>query len=69
MLLGILKELDSGNYEYCTCWKWGGTVTDRNSGPDLLKFREALDIYKVEDVVWDTYKDKRDIAHAFKEIT
>ncbi|KAF6160073.1 hypothetical protein GIB67_025736, partial [Kingdonia uniflora] len=50
-LPGIPKELDSDNYEHCTCWKWGGSVTDRNGSPALLKFRKALDNYKVEDVV------------------
>ncbi|KAF6145615.1 hypothetical protein GIB67_037648, partial [Kingdonia uniflora] len=34
----------------------------------LLKFREALDNYKGDDVVWDPYKDKIDFAHGFKEI-
>ncbi|KAF6147149.1 hypothetical protein GIB67_036868 [Kingdonia uniflora] len=81
-------------------WSWGSAVLahmyynlDRYSGPALLKFREALDNYKLEDiilsnstiiqsslvvniqhcqnehVVWDPYKDKRDFAHAFKEVT
>ncbi|KAF6166179.1 hypothetical protein GIB67_023889 [Kingdonia uniflora] len=68
-LPGIPKELDFDNYEHYNCWKWGGSITDRNGGPTILKFREALDNYKVEDVVWDPYRDKRDYAHAFKEIT
>ncbi|KAF6141176.1 hypothetical protein GIB67_018266 [Kingdonia uniflora] len=42
---------------------------DRYGGTSLLKFREALDNYKLEDVVWDPYRDKRDSAHAFKEVT
>ncbi|KAF6175057.1 hypothetical protein GIB67_039605, partial [Kingdonia uniflora] len=45
----IPKELDSDNYEHCTCYKWGGSVTDRNDGLALLKFRESFDNYKVED--------------------
>ncbi|KAF6169268.1 hypothetical protein GIB67_013698 [Kingdonia uniflora] len=65
----IPKELDSDNYKHYTCRKWGGSVMDRNGGLALQKFREALDNYKVEDVIWDPYKDKRDYAHAFKEIT
>ncbi|KAF6171312.1 hypothetical protein GIB67_036980 [Kingdonia uniflora] len=41
----------------------------RYSGIALLKFREALDNYQLEDVVWDPYRDKKDSAHAFKEVT
>ncbi|KAF6162983.1 hypothetical protein GIB67_021132 [Kingdonia uniflora] len=66
-LAGISKEMDSDAYEHCTCWKWDVSVTDRYGGTTLLKFREALDNYKPEDVVWDPYRDKRDSAHAFKE--
>ncbi|KAF6143440.1 hypothetical protein GIB67_029609 [Kingdonia uniflora] len=61
------KEMDSDAYEHCTCWKWDVSVTDRYGGTALLNFREALDNYKLEDVVWDPYKDKRDSPHAFKE--
>ncbi|KAF6136892.1 hypothetical protein GIB67_018931, partial [Kingdonia uniflora] len=66
---GIPKEMDSDAYEYCTCWKWDESITDRYGGTTLPKFREALDNYKLEDVVWDPYRDKRDFAHAFKEVT
>ncbi|KAF6162435.1 hypothetical protein GIB67_017323 [Kingdonia uniflora] len=65
---GIPKEMDSDAYEHYTCWKWDLSVTDRYGGTALLKFREALDNYKLEDVVWDSYRDKRDFAHAFKEV-
>ncbi|KAF6168429.1 hypothetical protein GIB67_004981 [Kingdonia uniflora] len=68
-LPGIPKEQYSDATEHCTCWKWGGSVTDKSGGPALLRFREALDNYKVEDVVWDPYLDKRATTHAFKEIT
>ncbi|KAF6138978.1 hypothetical protein GIB67_010704 [Kingdonia uniflora] len=68
-LVGIPTEIDSDQYEHCTCWKWGESVTNRYSGPALLKFREVLDKYKVDDVVWNPYKDKMDYAHGFKEIT
>ncbi|KAF6152996.1 hypothetical protein GIB67_021601 [Kingdonia uniflora] len=68
-LVGIPKEMDSDTYEYCTCWKWDVSVTDRYGGIALLKFREALDNYKLEDVVWDPYRDKRDSAYAFKKVT
>ncbi|KAF6165880.1 hypothetical protein GIB67_012777 [Kingdonia uniflora] len=46
-----------------------GTDVPRYGGTTLLKFREALNNYKLEDVVWDPYKDKRDSTHAFKEVT
>ncbi|KAF6144745.1 hypothetical protein GIB67_017764 [Kingdonia uniflora] len=48
-LAGIPTEMDSDQYKYCTCWKWGGFVTDRYDGPTLLKFRETLNKYKVDD--------------------
>ncbi|KAF6169919.1 hypothetical protein GIB67_034311 [Kingdonia uniflora] len=41
---------------------------DKYGGLTLLKFREALEKYKLDDVVWDPYRDKRDFAHRFKEI-
>ncbi|KAF6146873.1 hypothetical protein GIB67_018526 [Kingdonia uniflora] len=64
----IPKEMDSDAYEHCTCWKWDVSITDRYGGSTLLNFREALDNYKLEDVVWDLYRDKRDSLHAFKEV-
>ncbi|KAF6173872.1 hypothetical protein GIB67_039823 [Kingdonia uniflora] len=36
---------------------------------DLLKFREAFDNYKVEDVVWDPYRTERRSDHDFNENT
>ncbi|KAF6148887.1 hypothetical protein GIB67_014258 [Kingdonia uniflora] len=65
---GIPKEMDFDAYEHCTCWKWDVSVTDRYGGTALLNFREALDNYKLEDVVWDPYIDKSDSPHAFKEV-
>ncbi|KAF6138781.1 hypothetical protein GIB67_039120, partial [Kingdonia uniflora] len=67
-LSGIPKEMDSDAYEHCTCWKWDVSVTDRYGGTTLLNFREALDNYKLENVVWDPNIDKRDSPHAFKEV-
>ncbi|KAF6165489.1 hypothetical protein GIB67_023318, partial [Kingdonia uniflora] len=68
-LVGIPKEIDSNAYEHCTCWKWDVSVTNRYGGTTLLNFREALDNYKLEDVVWDPYRDKKDSSLAFKEVT
>ncbi|KAF6155818.1 hypothetical protein GIB67_039149, partial [Kingdonia uniflora] len=48
-LAGIPKEMDYDAYEQCTCWKLDVFVTDRYGGTTLLKFREALDNYKLED--------------------
>ncbi|KAF6144868.1 hypothetical protein GIB67_001879 [Kingdonia uniflora] len=50
-LVGIPKEMDSDAYEHCTCWKWDVSVTDRYGGIALLNFREALDSYKLEDLL------------------
>ncbi|KAF6169146.1 hypothetical protein GIB67_038643 [Kingdonia uniflora] len=66
---GIPKEMDSDVYEHCTYWKWDVSVTNKYGVTALLNFREALDNYKLEDVVWDPYTDKRDSLHAFKEVT
>ncbi|KAF6161708.1 hypothetical protein GIB67_029152, partial [Kingdonia uniflora] len=68
-LAGIPTEMDSDAYEHCTCWKWDESVTDEYSGTTLLNFRDALDNYKLGDVIWDPYRDKWDSAHAFKEVT
>ncbi|KAF6147975.1 hypothetical protein GIB67_024150 [Kingdonia uniflora] len=65
---GIPKEMDSDAFKHYTCWKWDVSVTDRYGSTALLNFREALDNYKLEDVVWDPYRDKRDSLHAFKEV-
>ncbi|KAF6134572.1 hypothetical protein GIB67_022312 [Kingdonia uniflora] len=50
-LVGIPKEMDSNAYKHCTCWKWDASVTDRYGGTALLKFREALDNYKLENIL------------------
>ncbi|KAF6138985.1 hypothetical protein GIB67_010711, partial [Kingdonia uniflora] len=49
-LAGIPKEMDSDAYEHCTYWKWDVSLMDRYGGTTLLKFREALNNYKLEDV-------------------
>ncbi|KAF6144863.1 hypothetical protein GIB67_001874 [Kingdonia uniflora] len=49
-LAGIPKEMDSDRYEHCTCWKWDVSVSDRYGGTTLLKFRKALENYKLEDI-------------------
>ncbi|KAF6138677.1 hypothetical protein GIB67_009871 [Kingdonia uniflora] len=48
-LAGIPKKMDSDAHEYCTYWKWNVSVTNRYGGTTLLKFRKALDNYKLED--------------------
>ncbi|KAF6160272.1 hypothetical protein GIB67_019041 [Kingdonia uniflora] len=50
-LAGIPKEMDSDAYEHCTYWKWDVSVTDRYGSTTLLKFRKALDNYKLEDEI------------------
>ncbi|KAF6164961.1 hypothetical protein GIB67_005330 [Kingdonia uniflora] len=49
-LHGIPKEQQSDAPEYCTRWKWGLSITERTGARELLKYREAFDNYKVEDV-------------------
>ncbi|KAF6148211.1 hypothetical protein GIB67_011986 [Kingdonia uniflora] len=67
-LPGILEPNDSRGPEYCTRWSWSRMASDR-SGEEVLKtFREALDNYKLEDVVWDPYLEKRADRHVFKKV-
>ncbi|KAF6167697.1 hypothetical protein GIB67_017192 [Kingdonia uniflora] len=68
-LPGIPKEQHSDATEYCTRWKWGLSITDRTSTRKLMKYREAFDNYKVEDVVWDPYKAERRSDHDFSDNT
>ncbi|KAF6163440.1 hypothetical protein GIB67_029289 [Kingdonia uniflora] len=68
-LPGIPKEQHSDAVEYCTRWKWGLGIIDRTGSRDLLKYREAFDNYKVEDVVWDPYRAERRSDHDFNENT
>ncbi|KAF6167236.1 hypothetical protein GIB67_029874 [Kingdonia uniflora] len=66
---GIPKEQQSDAPEYCTRWKWGLSITERTGACELLKYREAFDNYKVEDVVWDPYRAQRRSDHDFNENT
>ncbi|KAF6149174.1 hypothetical protein GIB67_026030 [Kingdonia uniflora] len=68
-LPGIPKQQYSDAGEYCTRWKWGLSITDRTGACDLLKYREAFNNYKVEDVVWDPYRAERKSEHNFNENT
>ncbi|KAF6149014.1 hypothetical protein GIB67_009633, partial [Kingdonia uniflora] len=68
-LPGIPKEQHSDAEEYCTRWKWGLSITDRTDACELLKYREAFDNYKVEDVVWDPNRAERSSDHDFNENT
>ncbi|KAF6138057.1 hypothetical protein GIB67_042962 [Kingdonia uniflora] len=63
-----LKKLKE-HYEYKSASKKKKGLTMRYGGIALLKFRETLDNYKLEDVIWDPYRDKRDSPHEFKEVT
>ncbi|KAF6142595.1 hypothetical protein GIB67_007948 [Kingdonia uniflora] len=67
-LLGIPKPNDSRAPEYNTRWSWSRTTSDRSGVKALKTFREALDNYKLEDVVWDTYLEKRADRHVFKKV-
>ncbi|KAF6169460.1 hypothetical protein GIB67_004741 [Kingdonia uniflora] len=67
-LHGIPKHNDSRAPEYCTRWSWSRTTNDRSGEKALNIFREALDNYKLEDVVWDPYLEKRADRHVFKKV-
>ncbi|KAF6176592.1 hypothetical protein GIB67_034454 [Kingdonia uniflora] len=67
-LHGISKPNDSRAPEYCTRWSWSKTASDRSGEKALKTFREALDNYNLEDVVWDPYLEKIVDIHMFKKV-
>ncbi|KAF6145847.1 hypothetical protein GIB67_028842, partial [Kingdonia uniflora] len=69
-IAGIPKEMDSNVYEHCTCWKWDASISDRYSSTALLKFREALDNYKLEDPMPDLTLPKKydDLLAAHEDV-
>ncbi|KAF6156717.1 hypothetical protein GIB67_017139, partial [Kingdonia uniflora] len=67
-LPGIPKPNDSRASEYCTRWSWSRMTSDKSSKKALKTFREELDNYKLEDVVWDPYLEKRADRHVFKKV-
>ncbi|KAF6148469.1 hypothetical protein GIB67_038824 [Kingdonia uniflora] len=67
-LPGISKPNDSRVPEYCTRWSWSRSISDRSGERALKIFRETLDNYKLEDVVWDPYLEKRADRHMFKKV-
>ncbi|KAF6135306.1 hypothetical protein GIB67_001471 [Kingdonia uniflora] len=58
----------SGIAEFCTRWSWTKTTSAQSGSAALNMFREALDSYKLQDVVWDPYLVKREDKHNFKEV-
>ncbi|KAF6148875.1 hypothetical protein GIB67_014246, partial [Kingdonia uniflora] len=58
----------SGTAEFCTRWSWTKTTSAQSGSATLNMFREALDSYKLQDVVWDPYLEKREDKHNFKEV-
>ncbi|KAF6148858.1 hypothetical protein GIB67_014229 [Kingdonia uniflora] len=67
--LGAASRDDGRQFACCTTLLGDVSVTDRYGSTALINLREALDNYKLEDVVWDPYRDKRDSPHTFKEVT
>ncbi|KAF6155663.1 hypothetical protein GIB67_007100 [Kingdonia uniflora] len=67
-LPGISTPNQSGVAEFCTRWPWTKTTSTQSGSAALNMFREALDSYKFEDVVWDPYLEKREDKHNFKEV-
>ncbi|KAF6143148.1 hypothetical protein GIB67_000371 [Kingdonia uniflora] len=58
----------SGIAEFCTRWSWTKTTSAQSGSAALNMFREALDSYKLQDVVWDPYLVKREDKHNFNEV-
>ncbi|KAF6141971.1 hypothetical protein GIB67_037939 [Kingdonia uniflora] len=67
-LPGIPTPNQSGAAEFCTRWSWTKTTSPQSGSTALNMFREALDSYKLQDVVWDPYLEKREDKHNFKEV-
>ncbi|KAF6136883.1 hypothetical protein GIB67_018922 [Kingdonia uniflora] len=58
----------SGAAEFCTRWSWTKTTSTQSGSAALNMFREALNSYKLQDVVWDPYLEKIEDKHNFKEV-
>ncbi|KAF6150828.1 hypothetical protein GIB67_020911, partial [Kingdonia uniflora] len=67
-LPGIPTPNQSGAPEFCTRWSWTKTTSAQSGLAALNMFREALDSYKLQDVIWDPYLEKREDKHNFKEV-
>ncbi|KAF6170059.1 hypothetical protein GIB67_042864 [Kingdonia uniflora] len=67
-LPGISVPNQSGAVEFCSRWSWTNTTSALSGSAALNMFREALDNYKLQDVVWDPYLKKREDKHNFKEV-
>ncbi|KAF6164862.1 hypothetical protein GIB67_017065, partial [Kingdonia uniflora] len=67
-LPGIPTPNQSGADELCTRWSWTKTTSAQSGSAALNMFREALDSYKLQDVVWDPYLEKREDKHNIKEV-
>ncbi|KAF6139248.1 hypothetical protein GIB67_035863 [Kingdonia uniflora] len=67
-LPGIPSPNQSGAAELCTRWSWTKTTSALSGSAALNMFREALDSYKLQDVVWDPYLEKREDKYNFKEV-
>ncbi|KAF6151159.1 hypothetical protein GIB67_037367 [Kingdonia uniflora] len=67
-LPGIPTGNESGAPEFCTRWCWSKTTSAQTSSVALTIFREALDSYKVEDVIFDPYVVKMEDKHMFEEV-
>ncbi|KAF6140916.1 hypothetical protein GIB67_042329 [Kingdonia uniflora] len=67
-LPGIPSPNQSGAAELCTRWSWTKTTSALSGSAALNMFREALDSYKLQDVVLDPYLEKREDKYNFKEV-
>ncbi|KAF6160007.1 hypothetical protein GIB67_033091 [Kingdonia uniflora] len=67
-LPGIPTRNESGAPEFCTRWCWSKTTSAQTGSVALTIFREALNSYKVEDVIFDPYVEKREDKHMFEEV-
>ncbi|KAF6159107.1 hypothetical protein GIB67_032724 [Kingdonia uniflora] len=67
-LPGIPTPNQSRAAEFCTRWSMTKTTSGQTGKAALKMFREDLDSYKLEDVIWDPYLEKREDKHNFKEM-
>ncbi|KAF6170539.1 hypothetical protein GIB67_031947 [Kingdonia uniflora] len=68
--LGASSRVNAKELACCTTLleSWTKTTSALSGSAALNMFREALDSYKLQDVVWDPYLEKREDKHNFKEV-
>ncbi|KAF6161985.1 hypothetical protein GIB67_020041 [Kingdonia uniflora] len=67
-LPGIPTRNESDAPEFCTRWCGSKTTSAQTGSVALEIFSETLDSYKVDDVIFDPYVEKREDKHMLEEV-